>query len=61
MLRVLGHRSSACDGLTRRDVLRAGTLAALGAFGISALIMVLGAVLVWLFVREPAPTQTPAL
>ena len=31
MLRLLGHRSTACDGLTRRDVLRAGTLAALGA------------------------------
>jgi len=29
MLRVLGHRSAACDGLTRRDVLRAGSLAAL--------------------------------
>jgi MFS transporter, DHA1 family, multidrug resistance protein len=35
--------------------------AALGAFGVSALIMVLGAVLVLLFVREPAPTQAPAL
>lgn len=29
MFRVLGHRSSACDSLTRRDLLRAGTLAAL--------------------------------
>ena len=35
--------------------------AALGAFGISALIMVLGAVLVLLFVREPSRTQAPAL
>jgi hypothetical protein len=32
MLRVLGHASSACDGITRRDLLRAGALAALGAF-----------------------------
>jgi hypothetical protein len=29
----------------------------LGAFGISALIMVLGAVLVLLFVREPARAE----
>ncbi|MDY3561782.1 DUF1501 domain-containing protein [Gemmata sp. JC673] len=29
MLRVLGHPSAACDGLTRRDLLRAGSLAAL--------------------------------
>lgn len=35
--------------------------AAVGAFGISALIMVLGAVLVSLFVREPSRTQAPAL
>jgi MFS family permease len=35
--------------------------AALGAFGVSALVMVLGAVLVLLFVREPARTQAPAL
>jgi predicted MFS family arabinose efflux permease len=35
--------------------------AALGAFGVSALLMVLGAVLVLLFVREPARTQAPAL
>jgi DHA1 family multidrug resistance protein-like MFS transporter len=35
--------------------------AALGAFGISALMMVLGAVLVLLFVREPSRTQAPAL
>jgi hypothetical protein len=27
MLRVLGHRSAACDGITRRDLLRAGLLA----------------------------------
>jgi uncharacterized protein (DUF1501 family) len=31
MLRVLGHPSAACDRLTRRDLLRAGTLAAFGA------------------------------
>lgn len=30
MLRVLGHAGSTCDGLTRRDVLRAGSLAMLG-------------------------------
>ena len=35
--------------------------AALGAFGVSALLMVLGAVLVLLFVREPARTQAPAM
>ncbi len=35
--------------------------AALGAFGISALLMVLGAVLVLLFVREPSRTQASAL
>ncbi len=35
MLRLLGHRSAACDGLTRRDVLRAGSLAALGALAAS--------------------------
>jgi DHA1 family multidrug resistance protein-like MFS transporter len=34
--------------------------AALGAFGISALLMVLGAALVLLFVREPSRTQAPA-
>ncbi|MBY0513056.1 MAG: DUF1501 domain-containing protein [Gemmataceae bacterium] len=33
MLRVLGHRSAACHGLTRRDLLRAGLLApAAGGF-----------------------------
>jgi hypothetical protein len=31
MLRVLGHASAACDGITRRELLRAGSLAALGA------------------------------
>ena len=30
MLRVLGHASRACDGLTRRELLTAGTLALLG-------------------------------
>ena len=30
MLRILGHPSTAADGITRRDVLRAGSLAALG-------------------------------
>jgi hypothetical protein len=29
MLRVLGHPTAACDGITRRELLRAGTLAAL--------------------------------
>ena len=29
MLRVLGHPTAACDGITRRDLLRAGSLAAL--------------------------------
>lgn len=29
MLRVLGHHSAACDGITRRDLLRAGSLSAL--------------------------------
>src|SRR5947199_3268668 len=31
MLRVLGRPSAACDGITRRDLLRAGSLAALTA------------------------------
>ncbi|OWK44354.1 DUF1501 domain-containing protein [Fimbriiglobus ruber] len=31
MLRILGHSSTACDGLSRRDLLRAGSLAALTA------------------------------
>ncbi len=31
MLRILGHASAACDRLSRRDLLRAGSLAALGA------------------------------
>ena len=31
MLRVLGHPTAACDGITRRELLRAGSLAALGA------------------------------
>lgn len=31
MLRVLGHPSAACDGITRRELLRAGSLAALVA------------------------------
>ena len=31
MLRVLGHSSAACDRFTRRDLLRVGSLAALGA------------------------------
>jgi hypothetical protein len=35
MLRVLGHPNSACDGITRRDLLRAGVLLPWGA-GISA-------------------------
>ncbi len=26
MLRVLGHPTAACDGITRRDLLRAGVL-----------------------------------
>jgi hypothetical protein len=30
MLRVLGHPTAACDGITRRDLLRAGSLALLG-------------------------------
>ena len=30
MIRLLGHASTACDGLTRRDLLRAGSLALLG-------------------------------
>lgn len=29
MIRVLGHPTAACDGITRRDLLRAGSLAAL--------------------------------
>jgi uncharacterized protein (DUF1501 family) len=33
MLRVLGQASTACDGITRRDLLRAGTLAALSSSG----------------------------
>ncbi len=36
MLRVLGHPTAACDGITRRDLLRAGTLAALGATAATA-------------------------
>lgn len=44
MLRVLGHAASACDGLTRRSLLQAGTLALVaGATGI----------------RAAAPTQAP--
>src|SRR5687767_10025876 len=35
MLRVLGHSNAACDGLTRRDLLRAGILLPLSA-GVSA-------------------------
>jgi MFS family permease len=31
--------------------------AALGTFGISALLMVIGAVLIWLLVREPAHSE----
>ena len=31
MLRVLGHPSTACDGITRRELLRAGSLASLAA------------------------------
>ncbi|MFM8273705.1 MAG: DUF1501 domain-containing protein, partial [Gemmata sp.] len=31
MLRVLGHPSAACDGITRRDLLRAGSLALLAS------------------------------
>jgi len=31
MLRVLGHSTAACDGLTRRDLLRAGMLLPFGA------------------------------
>ena len=30
MLHILGHASHACDGLTRRELLTAGTLALLG-------------------------------
>src|SRR5437764_15022814 len=30
MIRILGHPSAACDGITRRDLLRAGSLALLG-------------------------------
>ncbi len=30
MLRVLGHKSTVCNGVTRRDALRAGSLAAFG-------------------------------
>jgi hypothetical protein len=33
MLRVLGHPSTACDGITRRELLRAGSLASLTAIG----------------------------
>jgi hypothetical protein len=38
MLRVLGHPTAACDGITRRELLRAGSLAALvaGTGGVSA-------------------------
>jgi hypothetical protein len=35
MLRVLGHPSAARDGVTRRELLRAGTLAALWSAGVS--------------------------
>ncbi len=35
MLRVLGHASSACDGVTRRDLLKVGAIAALGGFAAS--------------------------
>ena len=30
MLRILGNRRRLCDGLTRRDVLQAGSLGLLG-------------------------------
>ena len=30
MLRILGHPTAACDGITRRELLRAGSLAAIG-------------------------------
>jgi hypothetical protein len=36
MLRILGRPSSACDGITRRDLLRAGALSALGALAAPA-------------------------
>jgi hypothetical protein len=36
MLRILGHASAACDGITRRDLLRAGALSALGALAAPA-------------------------
>jgi hypothetical protein len=36
MFRVLGHTSTACDGLTRRDLLRSGSLALLGGLSSSA-------------------------
>ncbi len=36
MLRLLGHPTSACDGLTRRDLLRAGALTALAGLAPAA-------------------------
>jgi len=35
MIRILGYPTAACDGLTRRDLLRAGSLALLGAAGLT--------------------------
>jgi hypothetical protein len=36
MIRILGHSSAACDGLTRRELLRAGSLALLGGAALPA-------------------------
>ena len=38
MLTVLGSPRRACDGFTRRETLKVGTLSALGAFGLPQLV-----------------------
>lgn len=38
MLRILGSRRRCCDGVTRRESLRAGALSALGGFGLSQML-----------------------
>ena len=38
MLRILGRRASACDGTTRREVLRAGGLSLFGSMTLPRLL-----------------------
>jgi len=38
MLTMLGSRRQFCDGITRRETLRVGTLSVLGGFGLPPLL-----------------------